>query len=381
MKIVAVNPWVDYRGAESVMVNLSYHLSKAGNHTDILTVYVDDKYPPSYYQKIKIHTSGRFISAISQKSLLLYSFLGMPTMLLKLIWLIRRYDLVLCFNPPSLILSFIPARLFGKKIFWFCQSLPYITGWKSKKSFLEYIASVINNSYLDRLVVSKVDGIITVSELTKRQLEKKYAATVHIVRPGYPKPKGRASDLPVSIKKMRLENNLLLLQVGNLHWQKRQALSIKALSRLIQSGISAGLIIVGVGSDRKKLEKLGKKYRVDNHVAFMGFVPPRKLKGYYQTADLNLLPSVNESFSATPLEALSAGTPSVISNSSGVGEIIRDYALVCRPNTASLFNKIIEYNRNKSFFNAKAKNGGRYISRNLSWNRSANALMKVINGS
>ena len=55
---------------------------------------------------------------------------------------------------------------------------------------------------------------------------------------------------------------------------------------------------------------------------FAGFVRGEELMKLYRAADLYVMPSVSEPFGLTALEALSNGTPILVSKQSGVSEVL-----------------------------------------------------------
>lgn len=83
--------------------------------------------------------------------------------------------------------------------------------------------------------------------------------------------------------------------------------------------------IVGDGNYRKKLEKLVKKYNLEENVEFFGFIKDRRvLNGIYKTADLVLFPSDFEADSLVVLESASCGLPTLALKNYGCGERIED---------------------------------------------------------
>jgi glycosyltransferase involved in cell wall biosynthesis len=62
---------------------------------------------------------------------------------------------------------------------------------------------------------------------------------------------------------------------------------------------------------------------ISNKVTFAGFLKGADVDRAYRMADLYVLPSVSEPFGITPLEAMRNGTPVILSNTSGVSEVIK----------------------------------------------------------
>jgi glycosyltransferase involved in cell wall biosynthesis len=81
-------------------------------------------------------------------------------------------------------------------------------------------------------------------------------------------------------------------------------------------------IVIGEGAERKKLEKLIRKYRLENNFFLLGEI--KEASRYLETFDIFVLPSVKEGFPYTVLEALAAGTPIIASQIGGVSEIIEN---------------------------------------------------------
>jgi glycosyltransferase involved in cell wall biosynthesis len=57
---------------------------------------------------------------------------------------------------------------------------------------------------------------------------------------------------------------------------------------------------------------------------FTGLVPDKKLKEFYATADVFVLPSRGEAFGIVALESIAAGTPVVLADSDGLSYILSE---------------------------------------------------------
>ena len=72
------------------------------------------------------------------------------------------------------------------------------------------------------------------------------------------------------------------------------------------------LVVAGTGRLEGELTRLTSELGLDDNVKFVGFVDDSDLVGYYQVADLFVLPTLAyEGFGMVTLEALACGTPAV----------------------------------------------------------------------
>ena len=84
------------------------------------------------------------------------------------------------------------------------------------------------------------------------------------------------------------------------------------------------LLIGGAGSLRGVLEAQSRALGVDDRVKFLGFVPDEALPGYYQAADVFVLPTRElEGFGLVTVEALACGTPVLGTPVGATPEILR----------------------------------------------------------
>lgn len=119
-------------------------------------------------------------------------------------------------------------------------------------------------------------------------------------------------------ERVRRENGwnsaLLLLYVGRLVPAKRVDILIEAVRRASARGSDVGLLVVGDGVERKRLEE---KAAGMPQIHFAGFSDWRDLPKYYGVADAFVLPSESEQWGLVINEAMASGLPVVATRVAG----------------------------------------------------------------
>lgn len=146
-------------------------------------------------------------------------------------------------------------------------------------------------------------------------------ARVHVVPNGVdtaifrplPPAEARASlDLP---------NGFVFACAGRLSREKGVHHALRALSRA--DAPDAGLLIIGDGEERGRLERLASELGLADRVVFAGAQPPEKMPAFLSAADAFLFPTERDE--AAPLvlpQAMACGLPVVASTRGGITEVI-----------------------------------------------------------
>ena len=164
-------------------------------------------------------------------------------------------------------------------------------------------------------------------------------------------PQSKISVLPLFIDLPRLRKALLstdlhkkypqfdriILMASRLSREKNFPRAFAAFNILLQRYPKTGLIVVGSGSEEKKLQHLCKKPGLTEHIFFEGW--QNDLASYYKSADLLLMTSDYEGYGLTIIEALATGLPVV---STDVGVAREAGATVASSNPWSIAEKITE---------------------------------------
>jgi N-acetyl-alpha-D-glucosaminyl L-malate synthase BshA len=118
---------------------------------------------------------------------------------------------------------------------------------------------------------------------------------------------------------LRREGERILMHVSNFRPVKRVQDCVRILAE-VRKSVNARLVFVGDGPDRSETERLCRELEVWDHVTFLG--KQNALPEILSTADLFLLPSQQESFGLSALEAMACGVPVVATNIGGIGEVV-----------------------------------------------------------
>jgi glycosyltransferase involved in cell wall biosynthesis len=115
----------------------------------------------------------------------------------------------------------------------------------------------------------------------------------------------------------------VLLYVGRLDKEKKIDVILRALPDILRV-TSVHLVVVGMGKEKQKLEKLAKELGIQNAVTFTGFVPDKDLQNIYRIADLFVIASIAELQSIVTMEAMASGLPVVAANAMALPELVHD---------------------------------------------------------
>jgi len=117
----------------------------------------------------------------------------------------------------------------------------------------------------------------------------------------------------------------VLLSVARFYRRKGLDLLIRAWAAL-RPRIGAGtLVLVGSGPEEARLRRMARELGIQAHIRFAGSIAHRgELKGWYDAADIFVLPSRHETFGLVFLEAGLHGLPVVALDTAAVPEVVRD---------------------------------------------------------
>jgi glycosyltransferase involved in cell wall biosynthesis len=176
-------------------------------------------------------------------------------------------------------------------------------------------------------------------------------------------------------KKFGIEpNEKMVIYLGRLHKRKGIDFLIKGFAENRLQHPNTKLIIAGPDNGFLcYLKSQVTELKLSNSVMFTGFLSETEKIEALVDADLFVNPGTLEIFGLVPFEAIMCGTPVIVADDCGCGEIIREADcgyLVTFGDTAGLNTKINEALRNIPLAEEKVLQGQQYIKGCLTWNTS-----------
>lgn len=113
-----------------------------------------------------------------------------------------------------------------------------------------------------------------------------------------------------------------VLFVGRLVDGKRPLNAVHALAVARSMGLDATLYVAGTGPLEAELRRVAVQESVDDAVEFLGHVPYEEMPAVYRAADVLVLPSRDEGFPRTVLEAMASGVPVVSSDLDQISPLV-----------------------------------------------------------
>lgn len=177
---------------------------------------------------------------------------------------------------------------------------------------------------LAKFLLPRANGIRVVSERIYNSLiaYRLLLASRIVVLPVFVEiEKIRATIIETNLHKKYSTHNFILLVASRLTREKNIGMAIDAMREVIPRYPKTLLVIVGDGPERKNLELQTINYRLQTNVVFEPWVSG--LSSYYKTSDVFMLTSNYEGYGRTPIEALAAGCPVIMTDVGVAGEYVR----------------------------------------------------------
>jgi glycosyltransferase involved in cell wall biosynthesis len=228
-----------------------------------------------------------------------------------------------------------------------------------------FIRALLHKPYkfLGKTIFEKADKIVCVSNYEKGLIINNFKVDEEKI---VVIPNGVNLEEFRGLKRTKKKNYKTILCVGRLEEYKGIQYLIKVLP-LLEGDVD--LEIVGKGPYKEKLVKLARKLNVTERVKFFQDLPRNKLLQRYANADVFILLSKHEAYGLSVAEALCAGIPCIVANTSALTEWVDsencfgiDYPIDLDA-LADLIMKVIGKGVCKSAV--------------LDWNEAANRLTKL----
>ncbi len=223
-----------------------------------------------------------------------------------------------------------------------------------------------------RYFYNKFDAVLVPCRRTKQLLEERGFQGLRIWRRGVETDRFTPAFRSRSLRRrLRNEKEPILLFVGRLAPEKNLQMLVEMHRRLQSTNTDHRLAVVGDGPLRDKLEKKLPE------AAFPGFLQGKALSRWYASADVFVFPSTSETFGNVVLEAAASGLPSVVANSGGVVNLVKNgrTGFLTRPDDPEDFTKHVEMCARRWPLRIRMSQEALQFARNQSWDQIHQFLM------
>jgi glycogen synthase len=217
------------------------------------------------------------------------------------------------------------------------------------------------------------DRIVAVSHWTKDILVKHYKidpAKIEVVHNGI-----ITSPEKVHVAAPPVGTHVVTF-LGRVTYQKGPAYFVEAARKVAEQFPEAHFIVAGAGDLLPQTIERVAQLRLSDRFHFTGFLTKEWISKIWAMSNVYVMPSVSEPFGITPLEAIQAGVPVIVSNQSGVAEVMPHALKVDFWDIEALAESICSVLKYKSLSTMLQTRGENELKQ-LSWQKAAVKLKSL----
>lgn len=235
----------------------------------------------------------------------------------------------------------------------------------------------------------KSNDVICVSKYTKNKLLEKYEIDEKKCKVAeFGLTNDWLEESSIRKRSMRRDKKeFKIITVSRLTPRKGHDIVIKSMPYILNSGVNIRYVVVGKKNKYKnKLESIAEKNKVREKVSFEGAVDEKKIKNYYDSADLFVMPSrregsLVEGLGISFLEANSRGLPAIGGYHGGVPEAVIDREtgfLVDPTSPKDLADAVVELASDKDLLEEMSKRAKKRIEEKFTIDSFSKRILDAI---
>ena len=238
---------------------------------------------------------------------------------------------------------------------------------------------------IEREGLMMADKIIAVSDLTRHIIHDKYQipfdkidVIYNSLDEGYYTDYKYDDSMYKYATSLKEEGYTIVSTVGRFTVQKGLEFFMNAARKAIDKNPKLLFILAGDGEERNRLIAKAATLGISKNVVFTGFIRGKKLRDIYSLSDIFVMSSVSEPFGLTALEAAYHGDALILTNQSGVSEVIwsaMKYDFWDEDKLADEIIAITDHRPLKKILQANIKDEYSQIS----WSKVAKKCQKIYN--
>jgi glycosyltransferase involved in cell wall biosynthesis len=220
----------------------------------------------------------------------------------------------------------------------------------------------------------RADAILTSSVRTQRLIVERLGVSeerVYCCPPGAPvwNTLGRSPHVP---------SDGYVLLLGTLEARKNVGVILDAFGRLVQAGTAPKLVLAGSATaDASQWLARASQPPLASRVQYVGYVTDERREELFAGARALVLPSLDEGFGLTALEAMSAGVPLIASNRGSLPEVVGSGGLLLEPHDVESWASAIDRVTHDQAWARELACAGLERSKAFTWERTAARLAQA----
>ena len=176
---------------------------------------------------------------------------------------------------------------------------------------------------IEKAGMQAADRVIAVSELTRRIVIGKYGIPAEKVVTVHNAVRFGESEDAVPERAVK---DKVVTFLGRITYQKGPDYFVEAAAKVLQRVPDVRFVMAGSGDLMNHVVRRVAQLGIADRFHFTGFLKGGEVQRMFRLSDVYVMPSVSEPFGISPLEAMRSGVPVIISQQSGVAEVL-DYAI------------------------------------------------------
>jgi len=226
---------------------------------------------------------------------------------------------------------------------------------------------------IERFGMDNADHIVCVSDFTRNIVITRYGQDPEKVTTIY---NGANSMSVQEIQNQKTVKEKVVTFLGRVTFQKGPDYFVEAATKVLQYDKNVRFVMAGSGDMLNRMVALVAKNRISRNFHFTGFLKGEDVNKMFALSDVYVMPSVSEPFGISPLEAMNANVPVIISKQSGVSEVLKYAIKVDFWDIDAMANSIYSLLHYPALSKMFIKNGKKEVE-SIRWDDSAQKLRNL----
>lgn len=206
----------------------------------------------------------------------------------------------------------VAKRVSGKPLVVHVHATEYDRGGEHNRNSIVYD--------IERQGMLHADIVVTVSDWTRNIVVEKYGISPEkVVTLHNAVDFGSEEVEPIQ----RSVEDKIVTFLGRITLQKGPEYFIEAAAKVLKRCENVRFVMAGSGDKMNPSVRRVAQLKIGSRFHFTGFLRGDDVQKMFMHSDVYVMPSVSEPFGISPLEAMRCGVPTIISNQSGVAEVLK----------------------------------------------------------